>query len=929
MPSRMRFVVLGALACLALSPATARAQDPDFRADSARAAREGRLGRPDSAGRRARPRVAPPAVLPGAPAPVSGEADPARQGGSAQPDSMMQALAALEGYKVTRYTGSAATFRADSGAVELLGPATIDREGQNIAADSLLTFDRATGVVCGYGSPVLSGEGAPISSDQICYDTERRLGMALGARTEFQQNATWYVHGERVFTAGSDRIYSAGTEFTSCDLEIPHYHFTASRFKMVNEQILVARDVTLSFGDVPVFWLPFLVQNLRQGRRSGLLTPSFGLGDVVQTSDGHTRQVRDLGFFWAINDYTGAELAMDWRSGDWFAVRGLFEYRWTRQFLAGSVNARQFFRESGRELALNSQNRWQPGERTQVGLSAEYVTSSEFVRRESYDPAELNRTLGSDASIQHRFRNGAGFSLGASRDQQVMAERVTTILPRVSVNVPSVTLASPLVRGEPMDLVWTVSGLSYSNRLEDRDEDDSPTLTDRDGRSQTASAGHSLRFGNLTFTQGINGEESDLEAKPAVPVDTTFTNELPAETTRRLTWNTALSYQQNLIGTLRVTPQLSLNGQMLESPRTGNEMLGSPVTLNFGAAAAADIYGFWPGVGPFERFRHKISPNVSYTYRPAPDVTEQQDSIFGADTRATNAITLSFAQTFEAKRPAEESGDSAGAPASDDLAGNPDEPRQLPGQQPIRVLSIETSAIAYDFEAASRGQEGLTTTSISNRIASDLLRNLSVTVTHSLFDPVPAGVTEQGDRHFDLHLDAVNAGFGLSGDSWLFRLLGLGGETSTETAREAELDTADVESLMPESDVGMIPGSGSQRSRNARAPTAGSRGTWRADFTYSLQRPRDTSLDENQQLNTNLVFQPTQNWSATWNAAYSVTDSEFRNHSIRLTRALHEWQAEFTIHRAQNGNFSFEFEARLNDLPDLRIPYDQRTRGDQ
>src|SRR5688500_4823505 len=149
-----------------------------------------------------------------------------RPGAASRSDSIMQALSRLEGYNVTRYTGSRASFDADSGAIALEGPATIIRQGQELAADSVLTFDSEAGVVCGYGNPVLTGEGAePITSDQMCYDTERRMGMALGARTQFSQNAEWFVHGERVFTSGSDVIYSAGTEFTTCDLEVPHYHF--------------------------------------------------------------------------------------------------------------------------------------------------------------------------------------------------------------------------------------------------------------------------------------------------------------------------------------------------------------------------------------------------------------------------------------------------------------------------------------------------------------------------------------------------------------------------------------------------------------------------------------------------------------------------------------------------------------------------------
>ncbi|HEX6589885.1 MAG TPA: putative LPS assembly protein LptD [Longimicrobiales bacterium] len=844
-----------------------------------------------------------------------------------QTDSIMEALSRLEGYTVTRYTGSGASFDADSGAIALEGPATIVRQGQEITADSVITFDQVSGVVCGYGNPVLTGEGSdPLTSDQICYDTERRMGMALGARTQFSQNAQWFVHGERVFTSGSDVIYSAGTEFTTCDLEVPHYHFTASRFKMVNDRILVARDVTLSFGDVPVFWLPFLVQSLREGRRSGLLTPAFGLGDVVQTSDRATRQVRNLGFFWAINDYTGAEAALDWRSGDWLAVRGRFDYKWTSQFLQGYVNTRQFFNDDGsRELTLNTDNSWRPGERTQVGVSGRYASSSDFVRRETYDPNELNRTLSSSASVRHTFLNGAALSLGATRDQQLLAERIETTLPSVSLNLPTVSLYSAMIGGVPTELTWGGS-TSFRASSDDRNESASLAPSERDSRRQTATLQSSFRFGALSFSQNVSAGEELLEAKDSVTIDTTTAAPLPEATTRTLNWSSTVSYQQDLIGTLRVTPNLSVQGQFHQSPLSSDEVIRSPVTLNFGADMQADIFGFWPGVGPFERLRHKLSPSLGYRFRPEPSQSTIQDSIFGETTRASNVITIGLRQTFEAKRPAEEAADSAGDAAADDRVPADGEPRRLPGQSPIVLLSINTTAVAYDFEAASRGEPGLTTTTITNSITSDLLRNLSLNVRHSLFQPVPEGGSAS-DREFDPHLEQVSANFGLSGESWLFRVLGLGGEADADTPREEGLDTTDVDDVFPaETDLGMVPETRASRGSRGMA-RVGSAGTWTANFDYSLQRPRDTTLDENQQVGARLAFQPTENWSVGWSTAYSITDSEFQNHALTLTRSLHRWKADFRIMQAQNGNLSFEFEARLDDLPDLRIPYDQRTRG--
>ena len=929
----MRESLLACLACTLLlgapTGAVAQEDEPERERDEQvlpDVPERPRDGRPT----RQQGRRPPPGMVsaPSRPVPDGGAVSPPR-GATAQPDSVMDALRRLEGYTVTTYSGSSAEFDADSGSVDLGGAATLARQGQTIEADSLLTFDRESGVVCGYGSPVLSGEGNPINSDQICYDTEQRLGMALGARTEFSQGATWYVHGERVFTAGSNAIYSAGTEFTTCDLEVPHYHFRASRFKMLNDEIMVARDVTLNFGDVPVFWLPFLVQSLKQGRRSGLLTPSLGVSDVVQTSSRHTREIRNLGVFWAINDYMGSELAMDWRSSQWIALRGRFDYRWSRQFLQGYVNAQQYFREGGRrDLTLRSDNSWQPGERTQLRVSGQYASSNDFVQQNTYDPAELNRVLQSDGFVTHRFENGGNVSLGASRRQEILADRVTTTLPGLNVTLPTLTLASPRIGGVPQDIVWTTSGRYEATNL-DSDESGSVAPTDRDSRTQSAGLTSSIRFGNLSFAQSVSGRDAGVEAKPAVPIEDTdsTTAPLPPTTTRALDWNASVNYRQELIGSVRVTPSLSVGGGILESPLTNDEPLTSPVTLNFGAALEADIFGFWPGVGTFERFRHRVSPRIAYNFRPEPNQTAFQDSVFGQATRAANSIQISFSQTFEGKRPAEEGADSAGAPASDDVAGG-GEPRRLPGQQPIRLLSITTSAIAYDFERASRGEEGFTTTTISNSIASDLLRNLSLNVTHSLFRSITDGDGAEIDRTFDLHLDRLNARFGVSGDSWLFRWLRIGGETEQETETEEVIDTTDADALLPEGRSGMVPGAGPSRGMQGMG-RVGSTGTWRADFDYSLQRPRDPTQDQNQVVAATMAFQPTENWSVGWQTGYSITDSEFQNNSLTLTRALHRWQADFRILRAQNGNFSFEFEARLSDLPDLRVPYDQRTRGDE
>ena len=44
--------------------------------------------------------------------------------------------------------------------------------------------------------------------------------------------------------------------------------------KWISRTVLVARPVTLYVRDVPILWLPFIFQDMRPGRHSGILMPA-------------------------------------------------------------------------------------------------------------------------------------------------------------------------------------------------------------------------------------------------------------------------------------------------------------------------------------------------------------------------------------------------------------------------------------------------------------------------------------------------------------------------------------------------------------------------------------------------------------------------------------------------------------------------------
>lgn len=114
----------------------------------------------------------------------------------------------------------------------------------------------------------------------------------------------------------------------------------------------------LYFADVPVAWLPFIAQSLGTGRASGLLTPRFSINDIVRRG-GYRRRISNVGFYWAMSEYTDATVAFDWFSGNFTSVTSSLRYSWVRQFLNGSLNFRQYWRDDGRtEMSFDTNHDW-------------------------------------------------------------------------------------------------------------------------------------------------------------------------------------------------------------------------------------------------------------------------------------------------------------------------------------------------------------------------------------------------------------------------------------------------------------------------------------------------------------------------------------------------------------------------------------------
>lgn len=914
-------------------------------------------------------------------------------------DETMQELAGLEGFSAASYQGDRAEFDAGTRRLVLSGTeesrAFFAGQGVRLEADTSITYEDREGLVRTRGiSEMTSDTNEPLRSELLIYDLRAERGTAVGAETTYSEGAQWIVQGD-LDSVEQGRLFGSSARFTTCELEDPHSYFQARELKVVGGQILVARSVRMYVDGVPIFWLPFLAQNLGRGRASGILTPTFSVNDIVRTSSGYNRRVSNLGYYWAMSDYSDAMLAMDWFSENYTALQGGLRYRWARQFLDGNVNVKRYWRTSGSaEFALDTNHRWEASEQMQLRASGRYITSESFVRQHSYNPREAVSTVDSDASLNRRFGWGQ-LTVGSSRKQYLNEEsRTEATLPSARLSLSTMTLfGAPAQTARWYNNVSVSGSMSWDRRLAGRaaQHDTAFALRQASEARTEGSASGSMSLGDLSIRGALRTRETIFEDVPApffAPGEDPLLGGLPPLPggredfrTGSVNWSAGLSYQQRLIGSTTLTPNISVESSMMrvDSILEAREFVAGPRRVRSGVSLQTDIYGFYPGIGNFEAIRHKITPSLSWSYAPQVVSTDLQGRVFGATVaRTQNLVTFGFNQTWEAKvsepepepvppEVAAAAGEGA-APtpiAADTTAGavgappNPaiDPPgdgepppgggelgpeglgedglRRLPPSRNVVLLGLQTNAVSYDLiEADSTGHfvDGFTTMSVTNRVTSDYLRELNLSFTHELFDDSER--REGGVRKFGPHLSQLSLGFSLDGESEFLRSIGrfFGIEPGPEPEAEPEPDpeevALDLEAAEPPLD--QFAGFDADRVIPAEDPfDSGTRGEgWRADISYSLNRPRGLARGSRlraQMVQGRLTFAPSVSWTVDWSTSYDVEARRFNDHVVSLVRDLHEWEARFGFVQTATGNWSFQFEVALRANQDLKFDYRQRS----
>jgi Tat protein translocase TatC len=845
----------------------------------------------------------------------------------APPDSVLNDLLKRPGYTATRYRSDSATVFVGEERVLLQGEALTERFGSMLEADTIM-YQRNSCVLDAHGQPHLFDKDQVLVGEGIRYDTCRRRGVVEDAFTNFTEGSTvWFLRGNVAQDSSSSRIYAGSSEITSCDLPTPHYHFSAGEMKWISKNVLVARPVVLYVRDVPILWLPFIFQDVRPGRRSGILVPQFGLNDLVRPTRTYNRQITNIGYYWAPNDYIDLTGRLDWFANRYVQYGVAGQYRWLNRFITGSAafnEQRQV--GGGSALTLRWDHRQEFNLSTSLNFNLNYASNNAVVRQNAIDPLQNTQQITSALNYSKRFGWGT-LTLGGNRRQSITDGSVQQLFPAVTLSPVPIAVGS--------DITWS-PGLSFTNNTTTKNPLadlvrilpggvlDTISRT-ADTRVTAFSFDTPVRFGSFNWANSIQVTDQMGTAPDSTgarvpntatsdPNDSVFVSQIANGSFQStIDWDTGINLPILFRGSWKLQPVLGIANSTsgpfaIRNQNTNGSFVRQGKRFRFGVTAAPTLFGFFPGFGPLSRIRHSLSPVITWNYQPAATIPLEYARAIAlngqpVDLRSdpTQAVSVGLSQTFEGKRKPPP-GDTASA-----------------GDTKIRLLSISTSPISYDFEQAKKpGRTGWATQSVTNSLLSDLLPGFNVSLTHDLF----RGTVGSDTAKFDPFLQNVSASFAVSGNTFrsIGSIFGLGGKGPR---KKEEVPTSYVAQSGRRSRPGSFYSS-------TQAPIRRGGGAFSANFNYSLARTRPipgatTPTPDRQSLGFSTSFSPTAFWSLSWSSQYNITDGAFESQVVRLERDLHEWRASFNFTRNPNGNFAFYFSIYLTDLPELKFDYDQTT----
>lgn len=731
--------------------------------------------------------------------------------------------------------------------------------------------------------PRLQDDMNVVVGDRMQYDMNTGEGQIWKGRTQYHEG---FFNGELI-TLNADRSFEIHQgSYTTCDNPNHlHYYLKMGEAKVVPEDKAVVRNVTGYIMGIPIVYLPVYVFSVKQGRQSGLTVPNYGSG----VEEG--RYLRNLGYYWAPNEYFDMKTTADIEAKTGFLLRQRFQYRQDRRIrgrASGSWRTEFGGKTTGWDVAAQHRQEVIPG--LTVRGQGNFAQSLRYLHSTTRgtDPGLLRSTTRSSFAVDKKFgRNSLNLSTSSSSTTGRPSRPTTTLRFRFGTQAIFKPPRRQTRRGSMPDFSQP------RTEIEDR-------------------WFHTIMFGfNNTLRNRRNNVRLDRDTTHTGP-DIRYNYR--HDTIRTFSNAFNLSAPQKIRGWLKIRPQARYT-------RTWEQDTG-PVSEGgweakeehtVGMSVNTTLYGlFQPKIGRLNAIRHVVTPDINFSQTGG-----------AGGTRARKRVSFSVNNILQARTEHEDR------------------------EKKYNLVYVKSST-SYDFQAEDRKFADLRTTV---RIPSRRF-NVNLSLNHDFYDPdtdefrrpwldrmtLSASLNLVGPRRDQFGNELGDNEFGgayggyddYSGGS--FGGSSFGGSSFSGSSFSG--------SGFGDSYGGYGDDRFNQRFSQVKGPW-----TVRLSHHYSIRRSSpdaedgfSTSRHEISATNrfalnditdlVRLTNRVTDKWRVQHSINYDYRRKEIVSHSVDLYRPLHCW--EFTFRWVPNGiNKGFYFRINLVAHPDVKFEQERRSGGDE
>lgn len=723
-----------------------------------------------------------------------------------------------------------------------------------------------------FGEPVFKENGQEVKSHEIKYNFDTKKGLIINAVTHEGEN---YIHGEKIYKTPDDILYIKNGKYTTCNLDHPHYFFSARKLKIIPEDKIVTGPANLVLEDVPTpIGIPFGFFPNSNKQKSGIIIPSPG------ESAQYGFFLLGGGYYWAMSNNISTQFTGDFYTKGSWAGNWLTNYKKRYKF-SGSFNTNySVFKNGYKEFPGYAETsnffvRWNHTQDPKARPNSIFSADVNFGNSENYtnnfnSSGTQYLTTSFNSSVSYR-KSWAGkpfnMSINGYHSQNTLNKTVTLRLPELAFNVSRIYPFKQKSNFGKQNFYEKI-GLSYSMNTKNE-------VTAQDTLFST----RNFELLQREFKNGM---------KHSIPLSTSF------KVLKNFTVNPALNYSE--IWYLEsVRKGLNTQTNLAQTDTVAGFVRGN--TYSSSISLTTKIYGMYQYRGKvIKTLRHVMTPSIGFSYTPennsglrsytdstgkAIDYSIFQNGIYGTtNTAEAGLINLGLLNNFEMK--VRNRKDSLGKDSKIKLLEN---------------LSINTS---YNVAADS-----LNWSNIQVGARTYILKKISLNVNSS-FDPyvldsntttgqITRINTSELERNGRIgRLTSASAAIGFS----------LRSKTTT-TPTESKFGTEEeLEYIRANPDAYI----------DFNVP-------WTLNMNYNIRysKPQYQS-DVIQTLNFSGDFSLTPKWKIGFNSGYDFELKDLSYTSVDIYRDLHCWEMSFNwIPFGQRQSYLFTIKVKSAILQDLKL----------